>query len=132
MSRYVFTLRSTADRARAMKVVAAAPAGTRVEVKASKRTLPQNNLMWSMLTDIAQQVPWHGVRLRPDDYKYLFLDALKRERRMMPNLEGDGFVDLGRSSSDLSKEEMSDMVALIQMFAAKHGVKLHDDREQAA
>jgi len=115
-----------------MKVVAAAPAGTRVEVKASKRTLPQNNLMWSMLTDIAQQVPWHGVRLRPDDYKYLFLDALKRERRMMPNLEGDGFVDLGRSSSDLSKEEMSDMVALIQMFAAKHGVKLHDDREQAA
>ena len=132
MSRYSFVLNSAADRARAMKVVAAAPAGTRVEVKASKRTLPQNNLMWSMLTDIAQQVPWHGVRLRPDDYKYLFLDALKRERRMMPNLEGDGFVDLGRSSSDLSKEEMSDMVALIQMFAAKHGVKLHDDREQAA
>lgn len=131
MSRYTFTLRSAADRARAMKVITAAPPGTRIEVKAAKRSIPQNDRMWAMLTEIAQQLPWHGVKIRPDDYKLLFLDALKRERRMMPNLEGTGFVDLGRSSSDLTKDEMSDLIELIFAFGAKHGVTFHDEQVAA-
>lgn len=76
-----------------------------------------------MLTDIAKQVPWHGLRMRPDDWKLVFLDGLKRETRMVPNMDGDGFVSLGWSSSDLSKSEMSDLIELIAMFGAKHGVK---------
>lgn len=127
MSRYVITLHSAADRARAMKVVTAAPSGTRVEVKAAKRSMPQNDRMWAMLTEIAMQVPWHGVTLRPDDWKLIFLDALKRERRMVPNIDGTGFVDLGRSSSDLTKSEMSDLIELIHAFGAQHGVKFADD-----
>jgi hypothetical protein len=69
--------------------------------------------MWSMLTDIARELPWHGIKLKPDDWKLVFLDALKRETRMVPNLDGNGFVNLGRSSSDLSKSEMSDLIELI-------------------
>ena len=132
MSRYSFVLNSAADRARAMKVVAAAPSGTRVEVKAAKRSLPQNDRMWAMLTDVARQLPWHGVKLRPDDWKLIFMDALKRELRIVPNIDGSGFVNLGRSSSALTKSEMGDLLTLIEAFAARHGVKLHDDREQAA
>jgi len=122
VSRYLFTINTVADRARALRTVAAAPVGSRLEIKAAKRSLPQNDRFWSMLTDVAMQLEWHGHKLRPDDWKYLFLDALKRERRMMPNLDGDGFVDLGRSSSDLSKGEMSDIMELIAAFGAKHGV----------
>lgn len=122
MSRYAFTLHSAADRDRALRTIAAAPEGSRVEVKAAKRTTDQNSRMWAMLTDVAQQLPWHGVTLRPDDWKLIFLDALKRERRMVPNLEGNGFVDLGRSSSDLSKEEMGDLMELIASFGANHSV----------
>jgi hypothetical protein len=132
MSRYFLTLRSTVDKARVHKIVDAAPLGTRVEVKAAKRSLPQNDRMWAMLTDVAQQVPWHGVRLRPDDFKLIFLDALKRELRMVPNLDGTGFVNLGRSSSDLSKSEMSDLMELIAEFGARHGVTFQDQQEAAA
>jgi hypothetical protein len=132
VSRYFITLRSAADRARAMRVIAAAPAGTRIEVKAAKRTTPQNDRMWAHLSDIALQLPWHGVKLRPEDWKLIFMDALKQELRMVPNLDGDGFVNLGRSSSDLSKSEMSNLISLIEAFAAQHGVTLHDEREQAA
>jgi hypothetical protein len=89
-------------------------------------TLPQNARMWAMLTDVAQQVPWHGIRLAPDDWKLMFLDALKREIRMVPNLDGNGFVNLGRSSSDLSKSEMGDLMELIAAFGAKHGVKFQE------
>lgn len=129
MSRYLITMRSTADRERAAKYLAAAPFGSRVEVKAAKRSMPQNDRMWAMLTDVAEQVPWHGVRLRPDDYKLIFLDALKRELRTVPNLDGTGFVNLGRSSSDLTKTEMGDLMELISAWGASHGVKFHDQAE---
>lgn len=132
MSRYAFNLNSSADRARAMKVVAAAPAGTRIEVKAAKRSMPQNDRMWAMLTEVAQQLPWHGVKLRPDDWKLIFLDALKRELRMVPNLDGTGFINLGRSSSDLTKSEMSDLIELVFEFGARHGIEFSKDDAEAA
>jgi hypothetical protein len=99
---------------------------TRVIFKTSKRTLPQNDRMWAMLTDVASQVPWHGLKLDTEDWKLLFLDALKRELRMVPNLDGNGFVPLGRSSSDLTIEEMTDMIELIFKFGAEHGVIFHE------
>ncbi len=131
MSRYSFILNSKDDRVRAINTIAAAPAGTRVDVKAERRSLDQNSRMWAMLTDIAQQLPWHGQKLRPDDWKLLFLDALKRETKTLPNLEGNGFVAIGRSSSDLSKGEMSDMIELMLAFGAEHGVTFHDKAEAA-
>ena len=131
MSRYLFTLNNAADRARALRTVAAAPVGSRLEVKAAKRSLPQNDRMWAMLTDVARQLKWHDRRLRPDDWKILFLDALTRERDMVPNLENSGLVDLHRSSSDLSKSEMSDLMELIAAFGANHGVVFHAPEEAA-
>jgi hypothetical protein len=85
-----------------------------------------------MLTDVAEQLPWHGMKLKSDDWKLVFLDALKREVRLVPNIDGTGFVNLGRSSSDLTKEEMGDLMTLIEEFGARHGVVFLDDREQAA
>jgi hypothetical protein len=131
MSRYLLTIQSSADRARALQVVTAAPVGARVEVKAAKRTLPQNDLMWAALTNIARQLPWHGKKLTPDCWKLLFLDALKRELQPVPNLDGTGFVNINTSSSDLTKEEMSGMIDLIHEFGARHGVTFHDDARAA-
>lgn len=127
MSRYTVTITSDEDRTRAVQIVRQAPAGSRVDVKAAKRSLPQNDRMWSMLTEVARQLLWHGVKLRPDDWKLIFLDALKRELRTVPNLDGTGFVNLGRSSSDLSKTEMTDLIEVIFAFGAQHGVIFADD-----
>lgn len=131
MSRALITLRGAADRSRATNWVAQAPFGTRIEFKETKRSLPQNDRMWAMLTDVARQLPWHGHRLSPDDWKLLFLDALKGETKTVPNLAGDGLVSL-RRSSDLSKGEMSDLIDLIAAFGAEHGVEFGDHQEQAA
>jgi len=132
MSRALLVLDSPAARMKAAAWAHSAPSGTRLEFKQSKRSLPQNDKMWSMLTDIARQLPWHGVSLRPDDYKLIFLDALKREVRAVPNLDGTGFVNIGRSSSDLSKSEMADLITLIEEFGARHGVQFHDSEARAA
>jgi hypothetical protein len=126
MSRALLILSTPADRMRATTLVHRAPTGTRVEFKAAKRSLDQNSRFWAMLTDVATQLVWHGQKMRPDDWRLVFLDALKRELRVVPNIDGNGFVNLGRSSSDLTKAEMTDLIELIFAFGANHGVVFHE------
>ena len=125
-------LNSRSEREKVARWAMTAPTGTRCEFKEAKRSTDQNAKMWALLTEIAQQVPYHGLRLTADDWKLIFLDALKREVRMVPNLDGNGFVSLGRSSSDLSKAEMSDLIELIGAFGASHGVVFQDERDEVA
>ena len=132
MSRAQLTLSSQYDRERAMSWIAKLPAGTRVIFKDAKRSLPQNDKMWVMLTEVATQVEWHGQKLTPDDWKLIFLAALKRELRTVPNIDGDGVVELGKSSSDLSRGEMTDLIDLIHAFGANHGVEFREPAGVAA
>lgn len=132
MSRAILTLHRGADRTLAVQWIEQAPQGTRIEFKSPRRSLDQNSRMWAMLTDVASQLKWHGQTLRTDDWKLLFLDALNREVRVAPSLDGTGCVNLGRSSSDLSKEEMSQLMELIAAFGAEHGVIFHDPTEMIA
>lgn len=126
MSRALLTLRTIADRDRACRWVRQAPIGSRVEFKAPRRTLPQNDRMWAMLTDIARQVDWYGQKLTPDDWKDVFTASL-RKAHVVPGLDG-GFVPLGMRTSDMSKEEMGALMTLIEAFGAERGVAFGDDR----
>lgn len=129
MSRATIIITSARDRLRIATWAAKLPWNTRVEFKAPKRTLPQNDRMWAMLTDVATQVAWHGQKLTPDDWKLIFLDGLRREMRIVPNLDNNGFVNLDRSSSDLSKSEMSDLIELMFAFGAKHDVVFREPED---
>lgn len=122
MSRAVLILHRQSDRDRAASWVRQAPWGTRITFQEARRTTDQNARMWAMLTEVARQVKWHGQRLSADDWKIVFLSALKQELRIVPNLDGTGFVQLGRSSSDLSVAEMGDLMDLIAAFGAREGV----------
>lgn len=136
MSRALLVLDSAFNRRQAVHWIEKAPAGTRVEFKAPKRSLDQNAKMWAILTDVATQLTWHGIKLTPDDWKLVFLDALKREKshgfRIVPNLDNSGFVNLGTSSSDLTKDEMSELIEIILAFGTQYGVEFHDDSARAA
>lgn len=130
MSRHVLVLNTDSLRDKAVSYVRLAQNGVRVEFKGPRRSNDQNAKMWACLSDIARQLKWHGVQLSADDWKLVFLDALKREVRMVPNIDGNGFVNLGQSSSDLSKEEMADMITLILQFGDAHGVEFSEPREK--
>ena len=129
MSRHLITINNEADRLRAEVYVWKSPDGTRVEFKASKRTLPQNDRMWAMLTDIAQQKKHCARKYTPDQWKVIFLHALGREAEFVPSLDEKTFIPL-QSSSDLSKSEMSDMIELMMSWGVSNGVTFHD-REAA-
>lgn len=132
MSRALLVIASERERARAAHWVQIAPPNTRIEFKAPKRSLDQNSALWAMLTDIAQQHRHDGQRLTPDDYKVLFMHALNGEGRMVRAIDGVGWVNLGRSSSDLSREEMSDLLELIAEWGARNGIEFHGEGKGAA
>ncbi len=131
MSRALLLLASQAQKDKAIEWVRKAPWNTRLEFKAPKRSLPQNDRFWASVSDVADQLSWHGQKLSAADWRLIFLASLKQEMRMVQNIEGNGFVNLGRSSSDLSKGEMSALLEIIYAFGAQHGVVFQDQREVA-
>jgi hypothetical protein len=136
MGRALLVLANDFFREKAIDWIRRAPRDTRVEFKGPKRTTGQNDRMWAMLTDISLQLAWHGMQLSPEDWKFVMLDALRREKseqiRFVPNTDGTGFVTLGTSSSDLSKDEMTDLIEIIFAFGAQHDVVWSEPKGRAA
>jgi len=125
MGRALVIIASDADRSKLHAWIAKAPWNTRVEFKGPKRSIPQNDLMWSRLTEIAENVVWYGQKLSADDWKDVFTASL-RKARVVPGLDAGSFVPLGMRTSDMSKEEMTALLDLIDAFAAQQGVEFHE------
>lgn len=119
-------------RALASERLQRAPDGWVMELRDRTRSTEQNSALWAALTDVSVQVEWHGVRLSPEDWKLVFMDALNQEMRLVPNVAGTGFINLGRSSSKLTKQEFSDLIELVRAFGSERGVVWSDDRAVAA
>lgn len=132
MSRAIIIISGNADRDRAAAWCRKVPPGARIEFKAAKRTLPQNDRMWAMLTDVAQQATHNGRRYTPDQWKVLFMHACGREVQFLPSLDGSTFIPWGQSSSDLSKQEMTDLIEFIFAWGAENGVMFRDTEARAA
>lgn len=96
-------------------------------IKKNRRSLGQNAMMWAILSDISDQVEWHGDRLSKRDWKWVFTAAI-RKQRMVPGIEG-GMVFLGEPTSGMSKKEMADMIDLMLSFGNDHDVVWSDQPE---
>lgn len=86
-----------------------------------RRSTDANAMMWALLFDIAAQVEWHGQRLTAEDWKQMFSAALRRQR-VVPAIDGHGFVVLGQRTSKMTKAEFADLLELILAFGAERGV----------
>lgn len=124
MTKRVFVLAHDEARRRAAECVNEAPNGYCVTVREPTRNLEQNAALWAMLTDVSEQVIWHGKNLDAECWKHIFSSSLKKQE-VVPNLDGTGFVVMGISTSRMSKSEMSDMLELISAFGSENGVNFH-------
>lgn len=122
MIRSPFILRNaTVRQLCASYILDAAPDNCVVLFKENKRTLEQNSRLWALLKDVSEQVVWYGKKLKPDEWKVVFTASL-RNTRVVPTIDGDGFVPLGLSTSKMSVAEMSALQTLIEAFGAQHNV----------
>lgn len=101
--------------------IVAADYGMVVTVASPTRSSEQNARMWAQLSDISTQVDWYGNKLTKEEWKDVFSAALKRQK-VVPGLDG-GFVVCGQRTSKMTKREMSELMELMQAFAAEKGVR---------
>lgn len=120
MGRALLVMNRAADRDKAHHWVKGAPPGTRIEFKAPKRSLPQNDKMWAMLTEVSLWKP-QGRIYTADQWKVIFMHACGRTIQFIPSLDGQAFIPWGQSSSDLSKSEMNDLIEFMFSWAAENG-----------
>ena len=90
-------------------------------IKRATRSTQQNARLWAMLGEISEQVEWYGRKLTPEEWKHVFTAALAKQD-VVPGIDG-GFVMLGKSTSQMSKAEMSDLQTLMEAFGAERGVR---------
>jgi hypothetical protein len=120
----VFRITPT-NRRHVAEQVANLPEGYVIKAGPPTRSLEANAAMWAMLTEISEQVVWHGRNLSPESWKHIFSSSLKKQD-VVPGLDG-GFVVLGQSTSSMTKREMSDLLELIQAFGAQNNVQFNDN-----
>lgn len=123
-----FVMAHATARRNAAAAVMACPDGYVVDIKPATRSILQNSRLWAMLTDVSNQVEWHGAKLTPEDWKHVFSAALKQQRAV-PGLDG-GFVVLGQSTSKMSKREMTDLQELISAFGSMRDVQWTEPADQ--
>lgn len=122
MNKRLYVLAHQQARQNAAQAVLLAPEGYEVRIAPPSRSSAQNALLWSRLDDIAKQVQWHGRKLDAEGWKHLFTAAL-HAYEVVPNLNGNGFVALGKSTARMRKQEMADLLQLIEAFGTEHDVR---------
>jgi hypothetical protein len=123
----LFIMAHDTARANAVHAVENAPAGSRVEIKPPKRTLPQNDAIHGILTEWGNHLGWEfgGRKVDIADLKVIAMSAYRKtkrdekreQNRFVIGLCGEP-VDLALRTSDLDKEEGSEFIDMIQAIVA--------------
>jgi hypothetical protein len=126
-TRWALVVHDDSQRARAIEWCRRARPGFTIEVREPTRTHLQNARMWAMLTDVAEQLVWHGQTYIAEDWKDFFMHALRRAK-WMPAEEG-GMVPIGMQTSRLTVKEHGELMEVIAEFGARNGVVFKDPEE---
>lgn len=87
-----------------------------------RRSLDQNACLWPTLTDISQQVEWHGQKLTKEEWKDLFTGSMKNQIAV-PAIGGPGIVMVGGRTSKMNKQQFSELLEFIFATGAELGVE---------
>lgn len=88
----------------------------------------------AMFADIAKQCTFMGQKWSSDDWKRLLVDAFARAMqqagtplrhggRIVPSLDGGGFVQLGVQTRKFLKAEASEFIEYLHAWGAEQGVR---------
>jgi hypothetical protein len=132
MSRHTLKL-TRANRALAKQGIDRAPDGWLLELREPSRSAEQNAALWSLLGQVQKQRTIHnGVKMTPELWKAVFMDAWGAEVVFLPTLEGDGMFPAGHRSSHLTVGEMSSLIEFILAWTAREGLTIrHFDDPRA-
>ncbi len=123
-------LRSQSQRSLAKQMIDKAGQDYVVTISEPKRNADQNALMWAMISDISRAKP-KGRRHTPDLWKAIFMKACGHHVQFCEGLDGEPFP-VGFRSSNLNKQQMSDLIEFIRAYAAEQDIAFSNEYREAA
>ena len=103
-----------------------------VEVQRENRSLEQNAMYHSIIHQIAKQAQHLGSTWDAESWKRLLVDAYTREQwafssgQVIPNLTGDGIVQLGLQTRKFTKQQASEFTEWLIAWCAQNGVTINE------
>ena len=102
-----------------------------VEIKRESRSLEQNAKYHSVIHQIAKQSKHFGSTWDAESWKRLLVDAYTKELgqytgQVIPNLTGDGIVQLGLQTRKFTKQQASEFTEWLMAWCAENGVTIHE------
>ena len=91
-----------------------------ITLSREKRSTDQNAKLWPMLSDMASQVEWFGKKHTKEQWKDIVTGTFCG-CEFVPNLQKDGLVMIGASTSKMDKATFSQLIEYI--YAA--GIELN-------
>ncbi len=110
-----------------------APDGWRVKFTPPSKSRDQEERYHAMIGDIARQYEFMGGKLHVEDMKRLLVDAFARVRRdqgtplhhdgrILPSLDGKGFVQLGLQTKEFRKAEATEFIEFLFAWGSEHDI----------
>lgn len=104
-----------------------------VEFKEANKSREQEEKYHAMISEIATQAQHMGSKWDAESWKRLLVDQFCKDTGLktgvvMPNLSGDGIVQLGFQTRKFTKEQASEFVEWLYAWSAENGV-LHETDE---
>ena len=105
-----------------------------VTIDEPSKTREQEARYHAMFLDISKQCEFMNAKWTAEDWKRLLVDAFSRVMvsqgtplsqggRIVPALDGNGFVQLGIQTRKFRKKEASEFIEYLFAFGAEQGVK---------
>jgi len=111
------------------KVIQALQAGKQlsIEIKDAAKSREQEEKYHAMIGEISKQAQHLGSKWDAESWKRLLVDQFCRDSgiktgAIIPNLSGDGIVQLGQQTRKFTKEQASEFVEWLHAWGAENGV----------
>ena len=98
-----------------------------LEIKQANKSREQEEKYHAMIGEIAKQAQHLGAKWDAESWKRLLVDQFCRDNDIktgvvIPNLSGDGIVQLGFQTRKFTKEQASEFVEWLNAWGAEHGI----------
>jgi len=149
MTKRLIILAGDVQRQRAKQAIDEASIGDVVKIAPPAKSRDQEEKYHAMIGDIAKHCTFMGEKLGSDDWKRLLVDAFVRtmrdqaqadgkpdpfagQGRVMPNLDGTGFVQLGVQTRKFRKAMACEFIEYLYSYGCDQLVPWSDDAAEMA
>lgn len=91
--------------------------------------MDQSAKLWAIASDIAKSgFEWGGLKMSKANWFRLLVAAVYGQK-MVPDLNGNGFVFVDARTSRMTKEQLSEVIAFAEAWAVSNGIELSDEQD---